>query len=180
MWLAVIPLGICGLKNNSRRITYGIGCVLGMPSLSPLSFLGRSPLSDFEAHTLQNDFVVFFRLGVKGESGQTLFSSLEALTFKIQGKTVSTILVDHDFCQIAWLAWFNSGIRIKYDRTCQWSMKITSIEKTFVLHTCKSAQKKHFSWNFFLKESSWWALLNHLKIENFEKWRFSCPGWYLN
>ena len=23
------PLGICGLKNNSRRITYGIGCVWG-------------------------------------------------------------------------------------------------------------------------------------------------------
>ena len=34
-----IPLGICGLKNNSRRITYGIGCVWGMPSLSPLSSL---------------------------------------------------------------------------------------------------------------------------------------------
>ena len=26
-------------KNNSRRITYGIGCVWGMPSLSPLSSL---------------------------------------------------------------------------------------------------------------------------------------------
>ena len=36
----LIPLGICGLKNNSRRITYGIGCVWGMPSLSPLSSLG--------------------------------------------------------------------------------------------------------------------------------------------
>ena len=35
-----MPLGIWGLKNNSRRITYGIGCVLGMPSLSPLSSLG--------------------------------------------------------------------------------------------------------------------------------------------
>ena len=33
----LIPLGICGLKNNSRRISYGIGCVWGMPSLSPLS-----------------------------------------------------------------------------------------------------------------------------------------------
>ena len=30
----LIPLGICGLKNNSRRITYGIGCVWRMPSLS--------------------------------------------------------------------------------------------------------------------------------------------------
>ena len=36
----LIPLGICGLRNNSRRITYGIGCVRGMPSLSPLSSLG--------------------------------------------------------------------------------------------------------------------------------------------
>ena len=35
----LIPLGICGLKNNSRRITYGIGCVWRMPSLSPLSSL---------------------------------------------------------------------------------------------------------------------------------------------
>ena len=38
----LIPLGICGLKNNSRQITYGIGCVWGMPSLSPLSSLGRN------------------------------------------------------------------------------------------------------------------------------------------
>ena len=35
----LIPLEICGVKNNSRRITYGIGCVWGMPSLSPLSSL---------------------------------------------------------------------------------------------------------------------------------------------
>ena len=27
-------------KNNSRRIAYGVGCVWGMPSLSPLSSLG--------------------------------------------------------------------------------------------------------------------------------------------
>ena len=35
----LIPLGICGLKNNARRTTYGIGCVWEMPSLSPLSSL---------------------------------------------------------------------------------------------------------------------------------------------
>ena len=29
-------------KNNSRRITYGIGCVWGMPSLSPLSSLAST------------------------------------------------------------------------------------------------------------------------------------------
>ena len=98
-------------------------------------------------------------------------SSLEASTSKIQ--EVSTILVDHDFCQIAWLAWFNSGMRIKYDRTCQRSIKIVSIEKTFALH--KSAQKKtFFPLIFFLKESSWLALFNHLKIANFEKlWFFT-------
>ena len=50
---------------------------------------------------LQKDFVVFFRLGVMYENGQAFFSSLEAFISKIQGKTVSTILVDHDFCQIA-------------------------------------------------------------------------------
>ena len=38
----LIPLGICGLKNTSRRITYGIGGVWGMPSLSPLSSLDVS------------------------------------------------------------------------------------------------------------------------------------------
>ena len=32
----LIPLGICGPKNNSRRITYGIRCVWRMPSLYPL------------------------------------------------------------------------------------------------------------------------------------------------
>ena len=36
-----------------------------------------------------------------------------------------------------------------------------------------------FFLEFFLKESSWWALLNQLKIENFEKWWFFYPGWYL-
>ena len=89
---------------------------------------------------------------------------------------MSTILVDHDFCQTAWLTWFNSDMRIKYDRTCQRSIKIISIEKTFALH--KSAQKKHFSLDFFLKESSWLVLFNHLKIANFEKMIFY-PGWYL-
>ena len=38
----LIPLGICGLKNNSRRITFGLGCVWGMPSLSPLSSLAST------------------------------------------------------------------------------------------------------------------------------------------
>ena len=82
----------------------------------------------------------------------------------------SMILVNHDFCQIAWLAWFNSGTRIKYDRTCQRSIKIISIENTIALY--KSAQKKHFFLELFLKESSWWALFNRLKIANLEKWWF--------
>ena len=37
----LIPLGNCGLKNNSGRITYGMGYVWGMPSLSPLSSLAE-------------------------------------------------------------------------------------------------------------------------------------------
>ena len=41
---------------------------------------------------------------------------------------------------------------VKYDKTCQRSIKIISIEKTVALH--KSAQKKHFFLEFFLKESS--------------------------
>ena len=47
------------------------------------------------------------------------------------------------------LAWFNSGTRIKYDSTCQRSIEIISIEKTFALH--KSAQKKHFFPGMFFK-----------------------------
>ena len=39
-------------------------------------------------------------------------------------------------------AWFNSGIRIKHDRTCQRSINIISIEKTFALY--KSAEEKTF------------------------------------
>ena len=78
----------------------------------------------------------------------------------------------HDFCQIGWLTWFNSDIRVKYDRTCQRSIKIISVEKTFALH--QSAQKKYFFLEFFIKESSWLALFNHLKIANFEKsWFFT-------
>ena len=92
---------------------------------------------------------------------------------------MSTILVDHDFCQIAWLAWFNSGMRIKYDRTCQRSIKIISIEKTFALH--KSEQRKHFFPGIFFKRKLLMSStsLNQLKIENFEKWWFFYPGWYL-
>ena len=62
---------------------------------------------------------------------------------------------------------------IKYDRTCQRSLKSNiSIEKTFAFH--KFFQKKHFCLGFFLKESSRLALFNHLKIENFEKlWFFT-------
>ena len=59
---------------------------------------------------------------------------------------------------------------VKYDRTCQRSIKIIIIGKTFVLH--KSAQKKHIFREFFIIESSWWALFNHLKTANFEKWWF--------
>ena len=37
-----------------------------------------------------------------------------------------------------------------------------------------------FSWNYFFKESSWWALFNHLKIANFEKWWLFTLGDTLN
>ena len=51
-------------------------------------------------------------------------------------------------------------------------LKVISTEKTFAFH--KSAQKKHFFLGFFLKESPWLALFNHLKIANFEKlWSFT-------
>ena len=46
----LIPLGIYGLKNNSKRITCGIGCVWGMPSLSPLSSLGYNQLPKYLSH----------------------------------------------------------------------------------------------------------------------------------
>ena len=58
----LIPLGICGLKNNSRRITYGLGCVWGMPSLSPLSSLAIRVCAaqrgrDFEAPGLERGII---------------------------------------------------------------------------------------------------------------------------
>ena len=55
----LIPVGICGLKNNSRRFTYGIGCVWGMPSLSPLSSLGFQDMKnyiDIHKRTKHSDF----------------------------------------------------------------------------------------------------------------------------
>ena len=108
---------------------------------------------NFEAHSLQNDFVIFFRLGVKDENVQTLFRSLEAFTYKIQGKTVSTILTyncnAHFLSNCVIISWFNSGIHMN-DRTCQRSIKIISIEKTFALY--KSVQKKPFSWIFFKRK----------------------------
>ena len=55
------------------------------------------------------------------------------------------------------LAWLNSGTRImtctvKYDRTCQRSIEIISIEKNVALY--KSAQKRKIPGIFFLKERS--------------------------
>ena len=84
---------------------------------------------------------------------------------------MSTILV------IVWLAWFNSGTRIKYDRTCQRSIKIINIEKTFALY--KYVQKKHFFLEFFLKESSWWTLFLSSKNCKFRKMMIFYLGWYL-
>ena len=87
---AVVSMGFLGaLSSYSRFHDY---------SRSPC----RSLLISKPTHCRQKDFVVFFRLGVEDENGQALFPSLEVFTSKIQGKTVSTILiVDHDFCQIA-------------------------------------------------------------------------------
>ena len=158
------PKKLAPLANELPKLDFAVVSILVFQELSHLLAIfldcSRSPCRSLliSKPTLwrQNDFVVFFRLGDEDENRQALFSSLEAFTFKLQGKTVSTILANHDFCQIAWLAWFNSGRRIKYDRTCQRSIKIISIEKTFALH--KSAQKKHFFLEFFLKESSWWDL----------------------
>ena len=48
----LIPLEICGVKNNSRRITYGIGCMWGMPSLSLLWSLGSNRLQEWYADIL--------------------------------------------------------------------------------------------------------------------------------
>ena len=58
----------------------------------------------------------------------------------------------------------NSGMRIKFDRTCQRSIKIISIEKTFTLH--KSAEKKHFFLEFFLKKvlDELYLIIQKLKI----------------
>ena len=59
----LIPLGICGLKNNSRRITYELGCVWGMPSLSPLTSLD---MTDLER---SDDLFWHLRVGVEWWGG---------------------------------------------------------------------------------------------------------------
>ena len=84
-------------------------------------------------------------LGVEDENGQALFSSLEAFTSKIQGKAVRPRFLSN--CVISLV---HSGMPIKYDRTCQRSIKRISIEKTFALY--KSAQKKHCFLEFFKRK----------------------------
>ena len=134
--------------------------------------------ANFEAHSLQNDFVVFFRLGVEDENRQALFPSLEAFTYKIQGKTANTLLTYNGSprflsnCVI--ISWFNSGMRIKYDRTCQQSIKIISIEKTFALH--KSAQKKPFFLEFFFLKKAFDELYYPSKNCKFRKMMIFYPG----
>ena len=73
----LIPLGICGLKNNSKRITYEIGCVWGMPSLSPLSSLAKTQYS-FDTRSILRADVSKYRTGVykseKNENSQKKFT----------------------------------------------------------------------------------------------------------
>ena len=52
--------------------------------------------ANFEAHSSQNDFVVFFRLGVEDENGQALFFFFTGIHFQNPGETSEHILVDHD------------------------------------------------------------------------------------
>ena len=131
--------------------------------------------ANFEAHSLQNDFVVFFRLGVEDENRQALFPSLEAFTYKIQGKTASTLLTYNCSPQIlsncVIISWFNSGMRIKYDRNCQRSIKIISVEKTFALH--KSTQKKPFCLDSFFTRK---LLMRRAKNCKFRKMMIFYPG----
>ena len=85
--------------------TRSLGFSGTLSSFSHFLDCGRSPCRSqlISKPTLwrQNDFFVFFCLGLEDEDGQALFSSLEAFTFKLQGKTVSTILVNHDVSKIA-------------------------------------------------------------------------------
>ena len=74
----LIPLGICGLKNNSRRITYGIGCVRGMPFLSPLSSLASNLSWNTETQKVvnkANKIVGFLKRNV-GPGNKEVFSRL--------------------------------------------------------------------------------------------------------
>ena len=62
--------------------------------------------------------------------------SFSPATIEFQKSPVRPILLPsarYAGYQIAWLAWLNSAMRVKYDRTCQRSIKIISTEKTFSL-----------------------------------------------
>ena len=66
------------LKNNSRRITYGIGCVWGMPSLSPLSSLVSNLSWNTETQKVvnkANKIVGFLKRNV-GPGNKEVFSRL--------------------------------------------------------------------------------------------------------
>ena len=89
----LIPLGVSGLKNNSRRITYGIGYVWGMPSLFPLSSL------------VQDICVIFFLQSVQiWQPWMRLQESSPVLS------TLDIIL--NQSC--SWEIWARKGKRILY------------------------------------------------------------------
>ena len=129
-----------------------------LSSFGHFSLLQQVPLSlsaNFEAHSLEaKRFCRLLSSWSRGRKRTSSFFFFVGVHFQTPGKNSERYTCKPRFlsnCVIR-IAWFNSGTRIKYDRTCQRSIKIISIGKTFALH--KSAQKKHFFQECFLKESS--------------------------
>ena len=99
------PLAKKLMKLDSAVVSMGFSGALSSCSIrSPCrSLLSLKPTVDLCKTILSSSFI----LESRRKMDNLFFSSLEAFTSKIQGKTVKTILVDHD------LAWFNSNDQLK-------------------------------------------------------------------
>ena len=110
--------------------------------------------ANFEAHSLAvKRFCCLLSSWSRGRKRTSSFFLFGGIHFQTSRKNSEHYTCKPRFllnCVISLVQ--HSGTRIKFDRTCQRSIKIISIEETFALH--KSAQKKHFFLEFFFTKKA--------------------------
>ena len=131
---------------------------MALSSFSHFSWLQQEPLSlsvNFEDHSLAaKRFCRLLLSWSRGRKRTSSFFYFGGIHFQTPGKNSEHYTCKPRFllnCVISLVQ--HSGTRIKFDRTCQRSIKIISIQKK-LLHSISLHRKNIFSWNFFLKESS--------------------------